>query len=216
MSVMAGVRERPRAAAIAIHVAGGHDLDRRAVEQALDQDGLTAVVASSTDSNGHGQPDVVVVTAVRWAADVRALAHGHPGVALVAIVDRPSAAATRRLLEAGAAGVVDRRNWNRTLGPVVRAVLAGQICVPGTATAAVEPPALTLRERQVLALMVRGLSNRQIAEELYLSESTVKSHAVTAFRRLGVNSRREAVGAVLGSGDALRRSVMLSHPSATN
>lgn len=214
MSMMAGVRERPAAAAIAVHVARGHDLDRRAIEQALKQDGLTAMV-SSPDSNGHGQPDLVIVTAVRWAADVRGLADGHPGAALVAIIDRPSAAVTRRLLEAGAAGIVDRRNWHRALGPVVRAVLAGQVCVPGTATAAVEPPALTLRERQVLALMVRGMSNRQIAEELYLSESTVKSHAVTAFRRLGVNSRREAVGAVLGSGDALRRSVMLSHPSAT-
>ena len=72
--------------------------------------------------------------------------------------------------------------------------------------AAVERPPLTPREKQVLALVVMGYTNREIAEQLVLAESTVKSHLFSAFRRLGVRSRSEAVALItdpsrgLGSG----------------
>ena len=55
---------------------------------------------------------------------------------------------------------------------------------------------LTDRQAQVLALMVRGLSNRDIAEQLGLSEGTVKIHATAVFKTLGVNSRTQALVAV--------------------
>jgi DNA-binding NarL/FixJ family response regulator len=54
------------------------------------------------------------------------------------------------------------------------------------------PPELTMREKQVLSLVVMSLSNGEIARQLYLTESTVKSHLGTAFRKLGVRSRAEA------------------------
>jgi DNA-binding NarL/FixJ family response regulator len=72
--------------------------------------------------------------------------------------------------------------------------------------AAVERPPLTPREKQVLALVVMGYTNREIADQLVLAESTVKSHLFSAFRRLGVRSRSEAVALItdpargLGSG----------------
>jgi DNA-binding NarL/FixJ family response regulator len=59
----------------------------------------------------------------------------------------------------------------------------------------------------VLGLALSGLSNTQIAERLYLSPSTVKTHISAAFRRLGVHSRREATAVVFASDDALRRSM---------
>lgn len=53
-------------------------------------------------------------------------------------------------------------------------------------------PMLTARERDVLALVAAGLSNRQIARRLGISESTVKTHLTKAYRALGVTSRSEA------------------------
>jgi NarL family two-component system response regulator LiaR len=58
---------------------------------------------------------------------------------------------------------------------------------PGDAT-----PELTEREREVLALIALGCSNRQIASELYLSLDTVKTHVRKLFTKLGVNNRTQA------------------------
>jgi len=67
---------------------------------------------------------------------------------------------------------------------------------PGVAppAASVEPPAATLtrRERQGLDAVAPGLSNDEIAAELYLSPNTVKGHLKRLFRKIGVSSRWEA------------------------
>ncbi len=54
------------------------------------------------------------------------------------------------------------------------------------------PPVLSEREREVLALIARGMSNPDIAAELYLSVDTVKTHVRTMFRKLGVTNRTQA------------------------
>jgi DNA-binding CsgD family transcriptional regulator len=69
--------------------------------------------------------------------------------------------------------------------------------VPRELRATVQRPALSHRERQVLTYVTEGLSNAQIAEELFLSESTVKSHLSSAFAKFGVSSRREAAALFL-------------------
>lgn len=56
---------------------------------------------------------------------------------------------------------------------------------------------LTSRQQQLLGLVVLGLSNAEIAERLYLTQSTVKSHLNAAYRKLGVRSRKEAVARIL-------------------
>ena len=70
--------------------------------------------------------------------------------------------------------------------------------------AANQPPApghdLTERERVVLALMVEGLNNTQIAARLVVSPSTIKTHVSNILSKLGVASRSEAVALALRSG----------------
>ncbi len=103
----------------------------------------------------------------------------------------------RAVLAAGATGVVLERELAGTLGPCLHAVRVGQVCVPRQQWRQIAPPALSSREKQILGLVVMGYMNSQIAERLFLSESTVKSHLSSAFRKLGVRSRNEAVNLIL-------------------
>jgi DNA-binding NarL/FixJ family response regulator len=103
----------------------------------------------------------------------------------------------RAALTAGAAGVVLAEDLDSALGHCLRAVGAGQTCVPRGHWRQIEPPALSSREKQILGLVVMGYMNGQIAEQLYLAESTVKSHLSSAFGKLGVRSRNEAVSLIL-------------------
>lgn len=59
---------------------------------------------------------------------------------------------------------------------------------------------LTRRERDVLALLAKGCSNREISRQLYLSEKTVKAHLAAVFRKLGVTNRTQAAMAALAMG----------------
>jgi len=103
----------------------------------------------------------------------------------------------RAALSAGAAGVIVSDDLASGLGPCLRAVRAGQICVPREHWRQVQPPVLSTREKQILGLVVMGYMNSQIAATLFLAESTVKSHLSSAFGKLGVRSRNEAVSLIL-------------------
>jgi DNA-binding NarL/FixJ family response regulator len=115
-------------------------------------------------------------------------------IVLIANIGRRST--LERFLAEGVDGLVLREQLGTTLCPTVRAVAAGQLCVPATIRQAVEKRPLSLREREVLALVVMGQSNGQIARRLHLAESTVKSHLVSTFAKLGVRSRAEAAQVV--------------------
>ena len=103
----------------------------------------------------------------------------------------------RASLQAGASAVVPRDQLANALCACVAAALAGQVCVPRASWRQIDPPALSTREKQILGLVVMGYMNSQIAERLYLAESTVKSHLSSAFSKLGVRSRNEAVELIL-------------------
>jgi DNA-binding NarL/FixJ family response regulator len=100
-------------------------------------------------------------------------------------------------LDAGVDAVVLTSRMSTTLCPTVRAVFAGQACVPRELRRRLERPVLSDREKQVLGMVAAGLTNAEIAERLYLAESTVKGHLSSAFAKLGVHTRREATALVL-------------------
>jgi DNA-binding NarL/FixJ family response regulator len=131
-------------------------------------------------------------------AAYRELRSNVPGATIVVICSadrvRPQS-----LIWTGVDGIVFDPGADAVVGPTVRALLAGYLVVPATLRAALQPPPLTRRERQILELVIEGLTNREIAERLYLAESTVKRHLSSTFRRLGVRSRREAAAAVLAA-----------------
>ncbi|HEX4733547.1 MAG TPA: LuxR C-terminal-related transcriptional regulator [Thermoleophilaceae bacterium] len=129
------------------------------------------------------------------------------GAIVVVIVAEGERVDLGMLLANGADALVREEELGIALGPAVRAAACGQCSAPAGLLRMTQPPALSLRERQVLALALAGLSNAEIAERLYLAPSTVKTHMSAAFRRLGVHSRREATALVYASDDALQRSV---------
>ncbi|GAA2289429.1 response regulator transcription factor [Streptomyces hawaiiensis] len=84
------------------------------------------------------------------------------------------------------AGVRAAAEGRTVLSPAVASRLVSAVRAPGN-----EP--LSAREREVLALVARGTSNREIARELFISEATVKTHLTHLYAKLGVNDRAAAV-----------------------
>ena len=146
---------------------------------------------------GHAPALVVLVASLREDArlrEVRELAETHPEAAILVIVPAgvPNAG-LRRVLLAGATGIVLEDDVERALVPTARALLAGQLTVPTVLGRQIAPRPLSHREKQILALVVLGKTNREIAHTLFLAESTVKTHLSSAFRKIDARSRSEAV-----------------------
>jgi DNA-binding NarL/FixJ family response regulator len=185
-------------------------------ERALERDGLiVTLVAGGPELSllweAQRTPTVVVIAAdfgehhleqaLQWAA--RQLRH-----AVVIVVVTPGQYVDAgSLLALGADGILHERDLDGTLGPRCRLAAMGHVSVPASMRHRVQPPALSHREKQTLGLALAGLTNAQIARRIYIAESTVKTHLSSAFRRLGVHSRREAT-ALVSSDDALRAIVL--------
>src|ERR1700761_3830829 len=128
---------------------------------------------------------------------LRRLCKNHATPAIVVVSPRSTATAVRRTLDAGADALVFEPDIDVALAASVRAVESGQSVVPRQLRAGVERPNLSHRERQVLNLVCEGHTNAEIAESLFLAESTIKSHMASIFTKLGVHSRKEARAAFL-------------------
>ena len=125
-----------------------------------------------------------------------------PGCGIV-LVSGGETGVVRKALRAGVDGFVPEATVDRALEGTVAAVLSGQISVPQSIRNRIAWTTFSVREKQVLQLVACGLTNAEIADRLYLSESTVKSHLSSSFRKLGVSSRAEAAAAVLDPDNGL-------------
>lgn len=117
---------------------------------------------------------------------------------LVLICSAPGRAATHAAVRAGAHAVLVEPHVESALLPALRAICADQVVISAPlARGAVRADALSNREKQVLGMVVMGLSNHEISQKLCLAESTVKGHLSSAFGKLDVSSRSEAAAIIL-------------------
>lgn len=103
----------------------------------------------------------------------------------------------RQALAAGASGYIPKSYSPQQMLAALRKILAGEIYKPDTLSATPSQGHLqmdlTERQWQVLALLSSGHSNREIGEQLFISERTVKHHVAAILKQLGVDSRGQAV-----------------------
>jgi len=151
-------------------------------------------------------PDVILMDLMMpdmdGATATRLIRHQFPSVQVVALTSYKEEQVVQDALQAGAIGYLLKDVSADELAQAIRAAHLGHATVSPEAVqalvnAANQPPVpgqdLTERERAVLALMVEGLNNTQIAGRLVVSPSTIKTHVSHILSKLGVSSRTEAV-----------------------
>jgi DNA-binding CsgD family transcriptional regulator len=150
------------------------------------------------------RPDVLVTGSDRDEITA-AVESGAAVVAVLPLVDRRS---TAEALDAGAQGIVNEAELDSAILVAVDAVHRGFIVVPLGARQAVCRPVLSSREKQILGMVVIGLTNAEIARRLFLAESTIKSHLSSIFGKLRVKSRKEAADLVLDPSSGLGTGIL--------
>jgi DNA-binding NarL/FixJ family response regulator len=148
--------------------------------RALEAEGVRVLATAPSASRAEsaaGSADAVVLQlpdrdSTGRVAEARVAA---PDARLVALVRALTVRQLRALLDAGVDAVVLDEDAPGALGPAVRAACAGQVSIPRSLRQTFVTPVLSNREKQVLGLVVLGLSNSEIARKLHLSESTVNS-----------------------------------------
>src|SRR5262245_6703288 len=129
-------------------------------------------------------------------ATLEALRRQHPDVPVVVLSGSESPMHVSIALERGASGFIPKSTRGSVLLEALRCVLAGGVYVPalldGIARAEGTRPSLTERQVEVLRLLARGLTNREIAKVLRITEETAKSHVKHIYNALDVTNRTEA------------------------
>jgi NarL family two-component system response regulator LiaR len=151
------------------------------------------------------RPDVVlmdmVMPGMSGAKATRAIREQHPQTQIIALTSFPEGDLVQEALQAGAIGYLIKDTPIDELAEAIRSAHKGRSTLaPAAAQALIEATArqpdpadaLTERQKEVLALVVQGLSNIEIAERLVISHATVRYHVSTILSKLGAANRAEA------------------------
>lgn len=210
---------------IRVIIADDHAVVREGTRQILEQEDDLTVVAEASDGEeavkfaNSLKPDVILMDISMPKMDgieaTRQIKETNPGIAILILTAYDDDQFIFSLLEAGAAGYLLKSVHSRELVDAIRAVYSGEsVLHPSIARkvlnrfgkAALKPekkePAelLSDREMEVLKLVTKGLSNKDIADQLCLSIRTVQGHLGNIFNKLMVSSRTEAVVRALKEG----------------
>jgi DNA-binding NarL/FixJ family response regulator len=188
--------------------------DMEMVGEAADgQEALDSIAALAA----AGQPpDVVLMDLLMPGMDgvtaTVAITQGHPELAVVAMTSFTQADMVHGALQAGAAGYLLKDAEADEVAAAIRAARRGEVhldpAIARQLTRSLVAPgphavtALTDREREVLILVARGLSNQQIADALVISERTARTHVSNILGKLGVSSRTQAALVAIREGIA--------------
>jgi len=151
------------------------------------------------------QPDLVLMDLVMPELDgvaaIEAIKRQHPEIPIIALTTFAEADLVHGAVQAGAEGYLLKDVDVQELARAIRTVHGGQPYLHPAATRhllrvatrpAQTPERLTEREREVLTLVARGLTNRQIARELGIAEKTVSVHVSNVLGKLDLTSRTQA------------------------
>jgi two-component system, NarL family, response regulator LiaR len=151
------------------------------------------------------RPDVVLMDMIMPVLDgtvaTEQIIKNWPDVKIIALTSFNDEDLIRKSLKAGAVSYILKNISGAKLVKTIKDVYKGKLALSSQATKILlselrEPPdetiKLTGREKEILALIVEGLSNKQIAERLFLSNSTVQFHVSNILSKLGVSKRTEA------------------------
>jgi NarL family two-component system response regulator LiaR len=184
------------------------------------RDGLKALLLTNKDMEYVGEagsgketlifcertvPDVILMDMAMPGMDgletTRAVLDQHPEVEILILTSFPDENLVQRTLAAGAKGYLLKNVSSATLANAIRSAYAGQLSFsPEVTHALVEADShpqrvgdnLSAREREVLAMVVQGLSNDEIASRLVISPFTVKNHVSACISKLGAANRTQA------------------------
>jgi DNA-binding NarL/FixJ family response regulator len=158
------------------------------------------------------EPDVVLMDLRMPRMDgieaTRAIRAGHPATHVVVLTTYSDDESITAALAAGALGYLTKDAGRDDIGRALHAAARGQALLdpavharvielvqrqPAEATGGQLPDGLTVREAEVLAFMARGMSNREIAGSLFVSEATVKTHVNRIFAKTQSRDRGQAI-----------------------
>jgi len=205
---------------IRVLVVDDHALFRRGLEMVLEQEPDIEVVGEAGDGSQAVQksietaPDIVLMD-VRMPKGsgieaCRAIKEAVPSAKIIMLTISDEELDLYEAIKAGATGYLLKEISIEEVASAIRAVQNGQSLISpsmasklltefaimvkrGDEKEQVPTPRLTDREMEVLRLVARGLNNRDIAKELFISENTVKNHVRNILEKLQLHSRMEAV-----------------------
>ena len=142
----------------------------------------------------HGFPDLVCLDLklpdTTGMSGVHEMKNRFPDAPLAVLSASPAADAEEACIEAGADIYIEKSSGAQEIGNALRALLNTDGSFEELAPT---DSKLSKRQKQLIVMLDRGLSNREIADELGISEHTVKVHLWRLFRRLGVKSRTQTI-----------------------
>src|SRR6478735_262788 len=205
MATLAPSQQGARSGVVGIMLVDDHAIVRQGLRSILEREDDLRVVAEASSASealavvGRANPQIVLLDLELC----KQLTAQWPDVGVLVLTTFLDEQLVLQAIRAGARGYVVKDVDTSALIRAIRDVSRGESAFDARSAAAMvrglnAPPVeetkqLTAREREVLNLLARGLSNRDIGARLYISETTAKFHVGNILRKLGVSRRAEAV-----------------------